>query len=111
VGGRASGPRLRCRPTRPAWVVGWGFDFWTSQAPGPSPVSIIDEAIPDRPAVILEQTSHAVWVNSEALRRLNLGGDDPVGGVVLRDRDGAPTGILLDAAGEAAMDLALQRRG
>jgi predicted amidohydrolase YtcJ len=108
---RTHGDTLRaCASSQPGdWVVGWGFDLWTSQMPGPTPREVLDAAIPDRPAAILEATSHAVWVNSAALARLGFDGPgpDPVGGVVQRDRDGVAVGVLLDAAGEAAMDAAL----
>jgi hypothetical protein len=91
------------------WVVGWGFDFWTAAlGVGDSPRVILDSAIPDRPAVILEATSHAVWANSAALAALGIDEDtvDPVGGVIVRER-GVPNGLLLDAAGELAMDMAM----
>lgn len=93
------------------WVVGWGFDFWTAATSGGArtPAEILDEAIPDRPAAIMETTSHAAWVNHLALEALGYDAvaPDPPGGVVLRDGGGAPTGLLLDAAGDAAFDLAL----
>ncbi|MEQ1566815.1 MAG: amidohydrolase, partial [Myxococcota bacterium] len=90
------------------WVVGWGFDFWTATLGGDLPKEVLDVAIPDRPAVILEATSHAAWVNSAALAALGFDENtaDPVGGVIVRS-GGVPNGLLLDAAGERAMDLAL----
>ncbi len=92
------------------WVVGWGFDFWTAVTGGggPSPARILDQAIPDRPAVLLESSSHAAWVNSLALEALGIDATtpDPPGGVILR-AGLEPSGILVDAAGELAMDAAL----
>ncbi len=91
------------------WVVGWGFDLWSALVTPGSAAEILDRAIPDRPAVIMETSSHAAWVNSAALAALGIDSDtpDPVGGVILRDAGGKARGLLLDAAGELAFDAAL----
>ena len=49
---------------------------------------MLDAAIPDRPAAILEETSHCVWVNSLALQEIGFDAStpDPLGGVILRRR-------------------------
>lgn len=75
-------------------------------------VERLEQVVPDRPVAIMEQTSHAVWVNTSALAALGYDATtpDPVGGVILRDDAGTPTGLLLDAAGERAFDLALEER-
>ncbi|MBI2381506.1 MAG: amidohydrolase [Gammaproteobacteria bacterium] len=91
------------------WVLGWGHSLRLLEAAGESPLAILDELIPDRPAAFMEETSHSVWVNSKALE---LAGIDaatphPQGGAILKDRRGMPNGILLDAAGDAVFDLAL----
>ncbi|MGZ3460269.1 MAG: amidohydrolase, partial [Archangium sp.] len=43
---------------------------------------------------------HALWVNSEALRRAGITREtpDPAGGRILRGADGEPTGVLVDNA-------------
>ena len=33
-----------------------------------TPLEIIDSIFPDRPVVLMEQTSHSMWVNSKALK-------------------------------------------
>jgi predicted amidohydrolase YtcJ len=57
----------------------------------------------------MESTSHAAWVNDAALAALGFDASspDPNGGVILRGDDGAPTGLLLDAAAELVFDVAL----
>ena len=58
---------------------------------------------PEHPVYLSAKSGHAAWVNSAALRRAGIteGTIDPEGGQILRDADGAATGILL----ETAMDL------
>ena len=49
-----------------------------------SPIEILDEAIPDIPAIMMEQTSHSVWVNSKALEKAGINESTPNenGGVI-----------------------------
>ena len=97
------------------WVIGWGFSmidvligqFFYARRP----VDILDDAVPNEPAIIMEETSHAMWVNSKALQAagINRFTPDPPGGVIMKDWWGRPNGILLDGAGEYVMDLAMTR--
>ncbi len=92
------------------WLVGYGHDINTLLEAKRNPVAILDEAVPDRPVIIMEQTSHSMWVNSKALA---LAGIDkhtanPVGGVIMKDAtSGEPTGLLIDNAGELVMHIAM----
>jgi len=94
------------------WVIGFGhsiermLDHITDG--GRSPIEILDDAVPDGPAVMMESTSHSVWVNTEAMEVLGLdgGAEPPTGGAIVRYPDGRETGLLLDGAGELAMDTA-----
>lgn len=91
------------------WVLGSGHSVSTLLDAERSPVEILDEAIPDRPAVIMEETSHSIWVNSKALElaEIDKNTPNPQGGVIVKDKKtGKPTGILFDAAGDLIMDLA-----
>ncbi|GAB5518951.1 MAG: amidohydrolase [Rhodothermales bacterium] len=90
------------------WVLGSGHSVFTLLEADRPPVEILDEAIPDRPAAIMEETSHSVWVNSKALEATRLyTADDPPGGVIVRDpATDAPTGVLFDAAGDLVFDSA-----
>jgi len=100
-----------CAPKQIAtdWVLGSGHSVFTLLESERAPIDILDEAIPDRPALIMEETSHSVWVNSLALERagINKNSPNPQGGVIVKDPDtGEPTGILFDAAGDLLMSLA-----
>ena len=95
------------------WVLGYGysiFDLQMFMEAGGSPKDILDQAVPDRPAAFLEETSHSVWANSLALEAAGFTAatPDPPGGAILRDpTTGEPNGLLLDSAGEILFDLAL----
>ena len=71
----------------------------------------LDDLYPNTPAVIMEETSHSVWVNSKALEVLNITAStpDPDGGHILKDASNGnePTGILMDNAGDVALAAAL----
>ncbi len=74
-----------------------------------TPLEIIDSIFPDRPVVIMEQTSHSMWVNSKALKiaRISQQSPAPQGGAYLKDQDnGKLNGILLDNAGDQIMEMA-----
>ncbi len=96
-------------PAGDGWVVAWGFDFWTAERDPSRPADVLDAVYADRPVVVMESTSHAAWVNDAALAALGFDASspDPNGGVILRGDDGAPTGLLLDAAAELVFDVAL----
>ncbi len=98
------------------WVLGWGFSIFDVLIDeiflARPPVAILDDAVPHRPAAIMEETSHAVWANALALQAAGIGPNtpDPPGGVIMRSFwTGKPNGILIDTAGEQVMDLALAR--
>jgi hypothetical protein len=85
-----------------AWLLGRGWDQndWPDKR-FPSAAEL-DRAVGDRPAYLERVDGHAAWVNTRALRAAGLDARsvDPPGGRVLRDAAGAPTGVLIDAAGE-----------
>jgi hypothetical protein len=91
--------RARAAPGE-AWIRGRGWD--QNRWPGarfPTEVSLT-RAVPDRPAVLVRVDGHASWVNARALALAGIGRDtpDPPGGRIVRASDGAPTGVLVDAA-------------
>jgi predicted amidohydrolase YtcJ len=93
------------------WLIGYGHSLFTLLDAQRSPLAIIDEAESDRPVIIMEQTSHSMWVNSKALELASItqSSPDPIGGVIGRDENtGRLNGILVDNAGNMVMDLALQ---
>jgi predicted amidohydrolase YtcJ len=82
------------------WLVGRGWD--QNDWPGAAfPTrAALDEKYPSKPVVLTRVDGHAVWANSEALRRagVNAATRDPAGGRILRDASGEPTGVLVDNA-------------
>lgn len=92
------------------WLIGYGHSIFTLLDSARSPLAIIDEAVSDRPVIIMEQTSHSMWVNSAALALAGFTKDTahPVGGRILRDENtGELNGILIDNAGNIVMDIAM----
>ncbi len=82
------------------WITGrgWNHTFWNNSGL-PSAIEL-DAIIPDKPVWLKRVDSHAGWANSLALLRAGIDRDtpDPDGGKILRDRNGRPTGILIDEA-------------
>lgn len=91
------------------WLLGWGFSLHSLLDEEKSPRELLDSVISDRPVAIMEETSHSYWLNSKALQLAGIDDDtaDPVGGVILRDAEGRATGVVLDNAGDLALDKAL----
>lgn len=92
------------------WLIGFGHSIFTLLDASRSPREILDEAAPNRPVIIMEQTSHSMWVNSAALAIAGYTKDTPhpQGGWILRDEvSGEPNGILIDNAGNIVMDIAM----
>lgn len=60
----------------------------------------LDRVVADRPAHVLSRTYHESVVNSAGLDALGIGRTtpDPVGGQIVRDRAGRPTGVLIETA-------------
>ena len=78
-------------------AVGWDYDC--VQHPH---AALLDEAFPHNPVILVQFSGHAAWVNSLVLRTLKIrqGTPDPPGGIILRDGEGVPTGVVQDAAVE-----------
>jgi len=89
-----------------AWVVGsgWYNDAWPSAA-FPTRRQL-DAAVGGRPAYLERKDGHSAWVSTAALRAagIDVASENPPGGAIDRDGDGAPTGILR----ETAMDMVLR---
>jgi predicted amidohydrolase YtcJ len=80
------------------WVQGRGWDRnWWGRLPTRTD---LDAAVGTRPAALSSHDGHALWLNSAALAAAGITGDtvDPAGGVVERDADGEPSGVLFENA-------------
>nr|WP_207383169.1 amidohydrolase [Vibrio mediterranei] len=94
-----------------SWLIGYGFSLEAilSDDNKNSPLQVLDEIFPDRPVILMEQTSHSMWVNSVALELAAISDNtpDPQGGKILKDQENEElNGILLDNAGDIVMELA-----
>lgn len=81
-----------------AWMRGhgWNQNQWDG---GFGTAQMLDAACGQRPAYLTAKSLHAAWANSAALRLAEIteGTPDPPGGVIQRDQNGLPTGILFEA--------------
>ena len=82
------------------WIRGGEWDE-TKWSPAEFPTrQQIDSVTPDNPVAIDRYDGHSVLLNSRALALAGItrATPDPQGGVIVRDRNGEPTGALKDAA-------------
>ena len=100
--------RVKERAARAApgeWILGRGWD--QNRWPGKQfPVAAtLDAAVPDHPVWLRRVDGHAGWANSAAMRAAGVTAatQDPEGGRIIRDAQGNPTGVFVDAA-EALID-------
>ncbi|MEP6843159.1 MAG: amidohydrolase family protein [Pseudolysinimonas sp.] len=82
-----------------SWIGGggWSLDLF----PGGTPTRHdLDAVVPDRPVILRSADRHVSWVNSRALEIAGVTADtpDPGDGRVVRDSQGAPSGILYEGA-------------
>jgi predicted amidohydrolase YtcJ len=88
------------RDDRSAFIRGYG---WAVPDDAVLTRQRLDEVSGDTPVVLLGHDWHSLWVNSAALE-LADGALDVPGGVVVRDGDGQPTGMLREEAAWAFRD-------
>lgn len=81
------------------WILGGS---WVGAAfkPGEQHKRLLDKAAPNNPVMLDDESLHSIWVNSRALEIAGITRDtqDPPGGVIDRDRNGEPIGILREIA-------------
>ena len=82
------------------WIVGRGWDqpyFAENRAPT---AADLDAVAPEHPVVLTEFSGHAVWANTKAMQLTGITADTvpPAGGVIVKDAQGQPTGLLLEGA-------------
>jgi hypothetical protein len=76
-------------------------DLWDATAMDEQPTRADLDALPtERPILVVALDGHIAVANSRALALAGVaaGTEDPPGGVIPRDAEGEPTGILLDTA-------------
>jgi predicted amidohydrolase YtcJ len=87
----------RARPGE--WITGgsWVNDVFRNE---PQDRRLLDEAAPDNPVILSDETYHSAWVNSAALERAGITRDtpNPPNGAIERRPDGEPNGLLRESA-------------
>ena len=97
---RAESERLDGLGDPDAWVHGTGFNQAHHGGAFPDIVRL-DEITGGRPLYLRHTSGHASITNTATLRlvgALEPGFEDPVGGVIVRDAGGRPTGLVEEAA-------------
>jgi predicted amidohydrolase YtcJ len=84
--------------------AGWYGDLYPGGFPDRRALDVV---VPEKPVILTSHDAHGMWVNSAALSAAGIidATPDPVGGRILRDPDGAATGVLLDTAMSLVGDL------
>ncbi|MCQ3931909.1 MAG: amidohydrolase [Chloroflexi bacterium] len=83
-----------------AWLMGRGYNE-AVMAEGRHPTRYdLDAVLPDRPAYLIRTCAHIAVVNSRALELAGITADTqpPPGGMIDRDEQGEPNGILRETA-------------
>ena len=83
------------------WLLGgnWDEQMWGGELPTRQ---WIDAVTPQTPVAVVRLDQHMALLNSLALKLAGISRHtpDPEGGLILRDADGEPTGVLKDKADE-----------
>jgi predicted amidohydrolase YtcJ len=96
-----AGVRERAESTPPGkWIKGWGYDDTLMDEKRHLTRHDLDEASPRHPVFISHITGHVAYANSRALEIANIGPEscNPTGGVIEKNQNGVPTGVLYEDA-------------
>ena len=89
----------KAHPTGPVRGFGWRVDMFPPEGPTRE---MLDAMIPDRPAFFFAIDGHSLWANSKALEIAGVAADtpDPIPdfSYFVRDKNGRPTGYILEVA-------------
>ncbi|MEO8810920.1 MAG: amidohydrolase [Rhodanobacter sp.] len=90
------------------WIVGQGWQQakW-NKVPQPNVDGLplpdsLDAVSPNNPVLLSHASGHAIYANAAALKLAGITAStpDPVGGTIVHDSHGNPTGMLRDTAGD-----------
>src|SRR5688500_6435537 len=81
------------------WVSGRAYQA-DSFGDTPPHKSMLDRVAPNNTVIVTDISGHSSWANSAALRLAGVTRDtpDPPGGIIERDANGEPTGILRESS-------------
>lgn len=82
------------------WVTGAQWQASLLQGT-PITAATLDKISPNNPVMLFDVSGHSVWANSLALAAAGIADStpNPEGGIIERDANGKPTGILRETAG------------
>mgnify|MGYP002153774483 CR=1 FL=1 len=87
------------------WIQGrgWNHYLWGGRWPTRQD---LDSVAPNHPVSLTRVDGHSVWVNSLALRLAEVDAESraPLGGEIMVDEEGRPTGVLKELAGELVLE-------
>ncbi|MEP6670056.1 MAG: amidohydrolase [Chthoniobacter sp.] len=88
----------KANPTK-EWIMGGTWWAGAFDAAHPPHRRDLDAVESQRPIALRDTSGHELWVNTAALKLAGITRDtpDPQGGRIVRDADGEPTGVLLEA--------------
>jgi len=89
------------------WIIGSRWDAGKLTENRDMTAADLDEVSPDNPVWLLHTSAHYGIANTTALELAGIDADtpDPDGGVIVRDDQGNPTGILTDQAMALVADI------
>jgi len=98
--------------TEGAWVRGhgWNHNRWEN---GFGSAKLLDSVTGDHPAYLTAKSLHAAWANSKALALAGIDSrtPDPPSGMIQKDHDGNPTGILFESGAMSLLESAIPKPG
>jgi predicted amidohydrolase YtcJ len=88
------------------WLVGFGWDHHAWPGQQLPTRRLLDDLFPDHPVSLSRADGHAAWVNTRALQRIGVLDSEArlkslpaiKGGRFVLDKEGLPTGVLVDLA-------------
>jgi predicted amidohydrolase YtcJ len=82
------------------WILGRGWNHTRWEINRFPTAEELDRAVEDRPVWLSRIDGHAGWANTKAMEAAGITAEteDPQGGKIIRDEDGNPTGVFIDAA-------------
>jgi len=85
---------------RGRWIRGRGWDQNRWPSKNFPTYHDLDKVAPNNPVYLTRVDGHATWVNKAILDLAGItkSTEDPPGGRIIRDKDGNPTGVLMDNA-------------
>ena len=87
------------RQEKGTWVLGfgWNHNVWGGEFPT---AEMLDRVAPEHPVFLRVKSGHAGWANGAAMREAGVdrAAEVGVGGEIVRDERGEPTGIFLEEA-------------